>query len=61
MQKRITLIPDEGMRVTNGDKIYSKYLTLPVGHDGEGYYEITEAEYEKILAEQEQELDAPEA
>lgn len=52
MQKRTTLIADEGMILTDG-KDYASVTYLAVGADESQWYEIPEAEYEKIMAEQE--------
>lgn len=53
MKTKITLIADEGKILTNG-KIYGRMIFLADGTSEEGFYEITEAEYQKILEEQEQ-------
>lgn len=54
MQKRTTLIADEGMILTDG-KDYASVTYLAVGADESKWYEITEAEYERIMAEKEAE------
>lgn len=50
--KQIILTADEGMYLTNGET-YGKTVVLPESADTNDWYEITEAEYEKIIAEQE--------
>jgi len=50
--KQIILTADEGMYLTNGET-YGKTVVLPESADQSVWYEITEAEYEKILKEQE--------
>lgn len=50
--KQIILTADEGMYLTNGET-YGKTVVLPESADQSAWYEITEAEYEKIIAEQE--------
>lgn len=51
MKTMITLIADEGKILTNGTN-YGTTISLAAGVPAEGYYEITEDEYEKILEEQ---------
>ena len=51
MQRRVTLIADEGMVLTNGTH-YAKIAHLAVGANEYEWYQIPESEYEKILAEQ---------
>lgn len=50
--KQIILTADEGMYLTDGET-YGKTVVLPEGADQSVWYEITEAEYEKDLKEQE--------
>lgn len=54
MQKRTTLIADEGMILTDG-KDYASVTYLAVGADESQWYEIPQEEYERIMAEQEAE------
>lgn len=49
--KQIILTADEGMYLTNGET-YGKTVVLPESADQSVWYEITEQEYEKIIAEQ---------
>lgn len=48
--KQIILTADEGMYLTNGET-YGKTVVLPESADTNAWYEITEQEYEKIIAE----------
>ena len=41
---------DKGMRITRDGINYLKGSSLPVGKYPEGYYEITETEYQQIMA-----------
>lgn len=50
--KQIILTADEGKYLTNGET-YGKTVVLPESADQSVWYEITEAEYEKFLKEQE--------
>lgn len=50
MKSRTVLYADEGMVLTNG-VTYGRQIYLAEGEDETIYHEITEAEYEKILAE----------
>ena len=50
--KQIILTADEGMYLTNGET-YGKTVVLPETANTNDWYEITEAEYEKIITEQE--------
>ena len=44
---RIKLTASEGHVLTNGES-FGKIVYLASGNEGDGWYEITEAEYEKI-------------
>ena len=48
---RTSIKASEGMILTNGD-IYGSEIFLAEGMSKEDFYEITWAEYEKILSEQ---------
>lgn len=48
---RTRIFADEGKRVTNGDGVYALYVALAVGSSPDGYTEITEEEYQKIVEE----------
>ena len=50
--KQLILTADEGKYLTNGET-YGKTVVLPESADQSVWYEITEAEYEKISKEQE--------
>ncbi len=54
MQKRLLISADEGKVLTDG-KTYGKQIFLAVGESDESYTEITEEEYNAILAEKESE------
>lgn len=47
------LEPSEGMRLTNGTQIAEDPVYLGVGDSAANWYEITEEEAEKIMAERE--------
>ena len=49
---RIKLTASEGHMLTDGEH-YGKIVYLASGDEGEGWYEISEAEYQKILEEAE--------
>lgn len=53
---QIILTADEGMYLTNGD-VYVKEIRLPETADQSVWYEITEEEYNEIVAESEVETD----
>ena len=46
----IKLTASEGHMLTNGEA-YTEVTFLPLGNNGEGWYEITEAEYQAKMAE----------
>ena len=46
------LTASDGMVLTNGE-VYGKEIYLGINDSAENWHEITDAEYEKILAEQE--------
>ena len=50
MRVRKTLYADEGKVLTNGT-IYGRQIHLAEGLDESTFYEIAEAEYDKVLAE----------
>lgn len=52
MKRRITLYADEGMVLTDGEN-YCDSIVLAEGNDGKDFKEITQEEYEKIKAEEE--------
>lgn len=49
--KQIILTADEGMYLTNGET-YGKTVVLPESANVNDWYEVTEAEYEKIMENQ---------
>lgn len=55
MKTRITLYAEEGTVLTDGEH-FGRIVHLAVGADASLWHEITQEEYEGILAEQEQEL-----
>ena len=55
MKTRKVLYADEGMVLTDGET-YGKIIYLEENADESFYVEITEAEYEKILREQEEQM-----
>ena len=50
----VKLTASEGHILTNGEA-YGRVVFLPSGDDGSKWYEITEAEYERIIKEKEAE------
>lgn len=58
IEGRTHLIADDGKRVTNGKDVYGLDIILAVGTDDTLFYEITEEEYRKIMAEEEQSASA---
>lgn len=52
-----TLIAREGYRYTNGVNIHGEIIYLAEGMSSDGFYEITEEEYNKILEEQQKKED----
>jgi hypothetical protein len=55
MQKRIILTASEGHILTDGEN-YGRIVYLASGDDGNGWYEITEAEYKEKMADEEARL-----
>ncbi len=55
MQKRTTLIAEEGMMLTDG-KDFASVTYLALGADESKWYEIPKAEYDRIMAEKETSL-----
>ena len=55
MRKMTTLYADKGMILTDGEN-YGTTVSLAEGENGEKYKEITKAEYDAILAEEEKEI-----
>lgn len=52
MKTRMILYAEEGMVLTDGD-VYGKEIYLADGKAYDDFYEISEAEYEKILSDAE--------
>ena len=52
MKTRKVLYADYGMVLTNGE-VYGKQIFLADGVDETAFYEITEAQYEKLAAQSE--------
>jgi hypothetical protein len=52
MENRKVLYADEGKVFTNGET-YGKVIYLANGVSDDAFYQITDAEYERILKEQE--------
>lgn len=55
MKTRTVLYAEDGKVLTNGE-IYGKQIFLADGASEDDFREITDAEYQKILEEQEKEL-----
>lgn len=53
---RVVLTAGEGMRVTNGADICGKKVLLAAGLSAEGFYEITEEEYEAMREKAEEDV-----
>ena len=51
MKTKTVICADEGKILTNGE-IYGRVIFLADGMSEEGFYEITEEEYQKMLEEQ---------
>jgi len=56
MKTRIILYADEGKVLTDGE-VYGKTIYLADGIDKNGFREITDAEYESIIQNQQSEGD----
>ena len=52
MKQRITIYADDGKVLTDGNT-YGTIVHLANGVSADSYYEITQEEYERILAEKE--------
>lgn len=57
MKTRMILYAEEGMVLTDGD-VYGKEIYLADGKAYDDFYEISEAEYEKIAAEEAEKMEA---
>ena len=55
------LKPSEGMRLTNGEVLAEGEVYLGKGDSPDNWYEITEEEYQKIMAEREADIEGEEA
>lgn len=55
MKIRNTIYAEDGMVLTNGE-IYGRVIHLADGVSPDDFYEITDAEYEKICDEQTEEV-----
>lgn len=54
MKKQVTLFADKGMVITDGES-YGTTISVAVDGDIDKYYEITQAEYEEMQKELEEE------
>lgn len=52
MKQRIVIYAEQGKILTNGE-IYGKQIFLAETENADSFYEITDAEYQAILEEQE--------
>ena len=50
------LSPSEGMKLTNGEVLADGEVYLGKGDSADNWYEITEEEYNKIMAERDADL-----
>ena len=57
MKTRTTLYAEDGMMLTDGNN-FGRIVHLAVGADPMAWYEITEEEYEKIIAAISEEIEA---
>ncbi|MBE7032003.1 MAG: hypothetical protein E7401_03465 [Ruminococcaceae bacterium] len=57
MRTRVILYADDGKVLTNGE-IYGKQINLAEDMTEDGFYEITDAEYEAHLKEEEEKMNA---
>ena len=55
MKTRTIIYADDGMVLTDG-KIYGKQIYLAEGIDADSFYEITDGEYSRVMAEQTAEM-----
>jgi hypothetical protein len=56
MKARTTLYADEGMILTDGEN-FGRIVHLAVSADASTWHEITEEEYEEILARQQEQIE----
>ena len=56
MKRRIVLYADEYKILTNGE-IYGRQIYLEEGMSADGFYEITESEYDEILKAEEEKME----
>ena len=57
MKARTTLYAEDGMMLTDGEN-FGRIVHLAVGADPKAWYEITEEEYEQIIAAISEEIEA---